>query len=69
MIVTLLVAGFTFYRPEDHIIASYSLLTIISFSTKFFLKSTNAVVFPRWTTYCSKLGRVAKESDGQSNVL
>ena len=69
MIVTLLVAGFTFYRPEDHIIASYSLLTIISFLTKFFLNSTNAVVFPRWTTYCSKLGRVAKESDGQSNVL
>ena len=69
MIVTLLVAGFTFYRPEDHIIASYSLLTIISFLTKFFLKSTNAVVFPRWTTYCSKLGRMAKESDGQSNVL
>ena len=69
MIVTLLVAGFTFYRPEDHIIASYSLLTIISFLTKFFLKSTNAVVFPMWTTYCSKLGRVAKESDGQSNVL
>ena len=69
MIVTLLVAGFTFHRPEDHIIASYSLLTIISFLTKFFLKSTNAVVFPRWTTYCSKLGRVAKESDGQSNVL